>query len=87
MNIMFEGQFDEQAAQEHIQRVLRFLEDRYSIRQFRDVQLSLTLLDEKGHEVELVNTETAEVYRVMEVARSGAIILRSKGRPTLRLVV
>jgi hypothetical protein len=67
--------------------VLSLFKDRYHIGQFREIHLTVTLVDDQGEDVELVDTETSEAYRVFEVYREGRGQPKVSGRPSLKLVI
>jgi hypothetical protein len=87
MEIIFEGRLDSFEAEESLISVLRLFKDRYRIGRFREMHLSVTLVDEEGEDVELVDNETNETYRIFEVHRSGHEKPKTVGRPTLKLVI
>ncbi len=87
MEIIFQGRHDSDEAGESILSVIRLFKERYHIGQFREMHLSVTLVDEQGEDVELVDTETAEAYRTFEVHREGQEQARIAGRPALKLVI
>ena len=63
------------------------LTERYHIGQFREMHLSVTLVDDGGQDVELIDSETAQAYRIFEVYRQGQELVRASGRPALKLVI
>ena len=87
MEIIFEGRLDSFEAEESLISVLRLFKDRYRIGRFREMHLSVTLVDEEGEDVELVDSETNETYRTFEVHRSGHERPKTVGRPALKLVI
>ncbi len=89
MEIIFDGRHDEEEAKESLASILKLLKERYQIGQFREMHLSLTLVDDKGEDVELVDSQTNEPYRVLEVYRDSAAYSVPNGvrRPSLKLVV
>lgn len=87
MEIIFHGQHDSGEAADSLQGIIRLLNERYHIGKFREMHLSVTLVDEGGEDVELIDTETAEAFRVFEVYRKGQEALRGTGRPQLKLVI
>ena len=87
MEIIFEGRHDSEEAVESLISVLRLFKDRYHIGQFREMHLSVTLVDEQGEDVELVDSETSEAYRIFEVYREGRALPKVSGRPGLKLVI
>lgn len=87
MEIIFHGRHDSREAANSLQGIIQLLNDRYHIDQFREMHLSVTLVDNGGEDVELIDTETAQAYRVFEVYRQGQELLKGTGRPALKLVV
>lgn len=87
MEIIFQGRHDSDEAAESLLSVIRLFKDRYHIGQFREMHLSVTLVDEQGEDVELVDSETSEAYRTFEVYRQGYEQSRIAGRPGLKLVI
>lgn len=87
MDIILQGQHEGQEALESLERVLQLFKDRYSINGYREIHLTVTLLDEQGEEVELIDSDTHQPYRVFEVYRAGYEFSGKKGVPMLQLVV
>lgn len=87
MDIIFQGKHDNEEAIESLASVLRLFKDRYHISQFREIHLTITLVDDQGDDVELVDNETDQVYRTFEIYREGHELIRRAGPPRLRLVV
>lgn len=87
MDIILQGQHDGPEALESLERVLALFKERYSIRGYREIHLTVTLVDEHGDDVELIDTDTNQPYRVFEVYRAGYELAGRKGVPKLRLVV
>ncbi len=87
MEIILQGRLDSQEVVESLGSVIRLFNDRYHIGQFREIHLSVTLVDGGGEDVELIDSETEEVYRIFEVVRDGHELARGVGRPALRLVI
>lgn len=87
MEIIFQGRVDSDEAVESLVSVLRLFKNRYHISQFREMHLSITLVDDQGEDVELIDNETEEVYRVFEVCREGHEFTKPVGRPALKLVI
>lgn len=88
MDIILQGKHSTEEMAESLLSVLQLFKQRYQISDFREIHLEMTLVDANGEDVELVDNQTDEVFRVFEVYRSGSE-LRSKQRrqPALRLVV
>lgn len=87
MEIIFQGRHDSDEAAESLMSVIRLFKERYHIEHFREMHLSVTLVDEQGEDIELVDSETAEAYRTFEVCKQGQEQTRVTGRPSLKLVV
>ena len=71
MDIVLQGQHTGEETVESLVSVLQMFKDRYHIQQFREIHLTLTLVDDEGVEVELIDNETSQVYRMFEVYRQG----------------
>jgi hypothetical protein len=87
MEIIFHGRHDSKHATENLIGIIEMIRQRYKIDVFREMHLSITLVDEAGEDVELIDSETEEALRVMEVYQHTKNIPRKKGRPDLRLVL
>jgi hypothetical protein len=89
MEIIFDGKFDDEEALDNLASIIKLFKEQYRIDQFREMHLSLTLLDDKGEDVELIDTETNQSYRVFEVYRSQTAYAVANGvrQPSLKLVV
>jgi len=87
MDIIFQGRHNSDEASVSLQGVIQLLKDRYQIESFREIHLTLTLVDDVGEDVELVDSETSVPYRVIEVCRDYHEVSRRIGRPALKLVV
>lgn len=87
MDIILQGQHDGHEALESLEKVLQLFKERYRIEDFREIHLSVTLVDAQGDEVELVDSDTNQPYRVFEVYRSGYEFYGRRGEPKLQLVV
>lgn len=87
MEIIFEGRHDSEQAAEHLLSVVRLFNERYKIANFREMSLSVTLVDDQGQDVELVDSKTSQAYRTFEVYSSGAGLRPSYNHRGLKLVV
>jgi molecular chaperone GrpE (heat shock protein) len=87
MDIILQGQHEGREALESLERVLQLFKERYSINGYSEIHLSVTLLDEQGEEVELIDSNTNQTYRVFEVYRAGYELSGRAGVPLLQLVV
>ncbi|WP_419418974.1 hypothetical protein ACNVED_10520 [Legionella sp. D16C41] len=88
MEIILQGKHTNEEAAESLLSVLRLFKEHYQITQFREIRLTVTLLDDQGDDVELVDSETNQVYRTFEVYRKGCELESERTRrPVLQLVV
>lgn len=87
MDIIFQGKHSTEEAAESLLSVLRLFKERYSIEHFREIHLAVTLVDKHGDDVELVDSDTAQIYRTFEVYRKGHELNAKYGSPMLQLVV
>lgn len=87
MDIIFQGMQNGDETAESLGRVIKLFQERYQIRKFREIRLSVTLVDEQGDDVELVDSETLEVYRTFEVHREHYELGRRPSAPMLKLVI
>lgn len=87
MDIIFQGRHSENEACESLYSVFEMLKERYEIAGFREMHLTLTLVNAVGDDVELVDSDTNQPYRVIEVHRDTLETSKRVGRPALRLVV
>jgi hypothetical protein len=89
MEIVYQGQHDALETAKGLAEVLVLLNKRYQIADFREIRLSVTLVNAQGEDVELVDNETNQVFRHFEL-REPVNALQSKVRdsnPGLKLVV
>lgn len=92
MQILFHGDHSAEEAAESLLSILKLFKDRYSIDNYRSMNLNLTLLNEEGEDVELVDVGSSEVLGVFEVYKSGveesnSILPNERAVPHLQLVV
>lgn len=87
MEIIFQGRHSEQEASEELRQVLEMLKARYAVNGFREMHLTVTLVDSMGADIELVDSETDQPYRVIEVHRDCPKTFRRAGGSGLKLVV
>ena len=90
MDINFEGGHDGAEAAEQLMSVIRLFKERYQIGHFREMHLALTLVDDEGEDVELVDSESGEIYRTFKVYRDGDELRASRNpepHHRLKLVV
>lgn len=87
MDIILKGQHDAQELVDSITNVLKHFKERYKIDAFCEIHLTVTLVDEQGDIVELMDSESEKSYRFFEVHRSGYELAGKQGLPMLQLVV
>ncbi len=87
MEIILQGEHSGDEAAQSLARVLELFKERYHIAKFREIHLSVTLIDEQGDDVELVDSMSNQAYRIFEVYRQGYELNGRKGAPMLRLVI
>jgi hypothetical protein len=89
MEIIFDGRHDGEEASENLAHIIKLFKERYHIGQFREMHLSVTLVDDKGEDVELMDTQTNQPYRVLEVYQNQNTYAVSQGvkHSGLKLVV
>jgi hypothetical protein len=87
MDIILQGQHSAEELAESLTRVLQLFKERYTIGDYREIHLTVTLVDAQGDDVELIDSESSQAYRVFEVYREGYELAAKKGFPVLQLVV
>lgn len=87
MEIIFHGRHDSAQAKDSLLSIIKLFSERYQVGHFREMHLSLTLVDEQGIDVELVDSDTDEALRVFEVYREQSELIKRQRRPKLKLVV
>ena len=69
MNIIFQGNYNVDQLAAGVKNTLRLFKERYQIQGMREVQLSVTLLNSSGEEVELVDNITNKVFSVFQIVQ------------------
>ncbi len=89
MQIIFQGNQTSEEAADSLLSILKLFKDKYGIHNFRQMNLDVVLLDEQGHDVELIDATTSEIYGVFEVYKSTVLAQdpAHKKKPRLQLVV
>ena len=90
MQVIFHGHQTSEEVAESLLSIIKMFKERYAIEDFRELKLSMTLMDKQGDDVELVDSHTSEVFHVFEVHKTlnGIRPLEYHSRqPHLRLVV
>ncbi len=87
MDIILQGQHEGCEALASLERVLQLFKEKYHIQGFREIHLNVTLINDEGDEVELVDTDTNKPYRVFKVLNDCYELNEHKKIPLLRLVV
>lgn len=86
MEIIFQGKHSMEDTAESLVSVLNLFKQRYGIENFRQLHLNVTLVDAQGDDVELIDSETSEVFKVFEVCRDSDLV-EKRPAPKLQLVV
>jgi len=87
MEIIFKGKQNSEDAAESVASILRLFKERYQIEAFREMHISVTLVDQYGDDVDLVDSETQTPYRIFEVCRNYQDLVLNKKRTALKLIV
>lgn len=87
MDIIFQGNHSSQEAAESLMSIIRLFQERYGIENFREMELKMTLVDKQGDDVELVDNETAEIFRVFEIYKTNDHLVSKNTCPPIRLVI
>jgi hypothetical protein len=89
MEIIYQGKHNTHETLSGLAEVLALLNKRYNISDFREIHLSVTLVNAAGEDVELVDNQTNQVFRYFELQDSlkECQAKVSENKPGLRLVV
>jgi hypothetical protein len=88
MQIQFHGTHSAEEAAENLLSIIKLFKERYAIAQYREITLDMTLRDDNGDDVELVDAATSEVLGVFEVYKAGTTqTAQTTQKSFLRLVV
>lgn len=87
MDIIFHGKHTGEAAANDLLSVIQLLKEHYHIVEFREMHLSLTLVDAQGYDVELVDSKTSKAYRILDVYQKEHDFLRVSAQSKLKLVI
>lgn len=88
MDIIFKGNHTGDELTKSVLGVVRLFKERYHVPMFREIHLTVTLVDEAGNDVELVDNDNSAVYRTFEVYRQEPEVHQDKVCPSkLTLVV
>ena len=87
MEIIIQGKHNTKNTTANLANVLRLFQERYHINAFREIHLSVTLVNEDGDDVELIDNETNLVYRIFEIhQQSPALTKKCRSHTKLKLV-
>ena len=86
MDILFHGEHTHKDIAAAIEDVLYLLHERWDVQAFKDLHLSLILVDESGFEVELVDSNTQQDLRVLNVYKKNNSYVQKRKIPHLKLV-
>ncbi len=70
MKIKFRGQHSAEEVLESLAAIMRMFDEQYSVLHFNDIKISMTMINDAGEEVELIDASTSEVFEVLEVHKS-----------------
>ncbi|WP_367606023.1 hypothetical protein [Legionella sp. W05-934-2] len=87
MDIMLKGVHNEREIVESLAHVFELFKQRYGIETYRELYLTLTLVDSQGDDVELVDTKTNEVFNRFDIIDSHSSNEPHYKKPHLKLVV
>jgi len=87
MDIILQGLHTSKETVDTLNNVLKLFKERYAIEGYREIHVTMTLVDKEGNDVELVDTNTAEVYRYFEVFRSKQDLKAKANSSKLKLVI
>lgn len=86
MDIRFHGQLTQEHTLSGLQEVFQLLVERYQVQRFKEVHVSLILVDAQGFEVDLVDSDTHQTLRVLDVDRREKTSIKKRSKVALRLV-
>lgn len=87
MDIILKGQHSAKELVDSLENVLKLFKEQYQVSAYSEIHLSVTLIDDQNDTVELVDSESNQVFRSFEVYRSGYELTGRQGVPLLQLVV
>lgn len=87
MDIIFQGLHNKEELAGSMARILELFQEKYQISHFREIHCTVTLVDNDGEDVELMDSETGCFYKFLEVQREQQELLGRLGKPLLKLVV
>jgi hypothetical protein len=71
MKIKFRGQHNAEEVVESLAAIVRMFEEQYGVLDFDQIKVSMTLINDFGEEVELIDAGTSEIFEVLEVHKAG----------------
>ena len=86
MEILFHGEHAHSDIAVAIENVLNLLHTRWSVESFKDLHMSLILVDDCGFEVELIDSHTKQDLRVMNIYKHDDGYIKQRKIPRLKLV-
>ncbi len=87
MDIMLKGVHSEKEIVESLAHVFELFKQRYGIETYREMYLTLTLVDAQGDDVELVDSKTDEIFNRFDIIDSTTRNQPQYKKPNLKLVV
>ncbi len=70
MKIKFQGTHKADEVVDSLTAILRLFEEQYGVGEFSQIKLHVALINDKGEEVELIDSNTSEVFDVLEVHKN-----------------
>ncbi len=67
MKVLFKGKHTTSEAMDTVSNILKLFHESYGVSNIANMRLDLTLRDETGQEIELVDADTSEVLSTFEV--------------------
>jgi len=86
MDILFHGEHAHSDIAAAIENVINLLHDRWHVQSFKDLHVSLVLVDESGFEIELIDSVTQQDLRVMNIYKHDHSYVQQRKFPQLKLV-
>jgi hypothetical protein len=87
MQIVFQGQQSIEQATYSLISILKLFKRQYGIVNFRDITLTVELVDTDGENVELIDEQTSEVFSVFEISKPSQILKNVSAVEYLKLVI
>ena len=70
MKIKFRGTHNAEEIVESLTAILQLFEEQYGVHDFSEIKMDMVLVNEQGEEVELIDSNTSEVFDILEVHKN-----------------